>query len=382
MALDLSSRLVSLGLFGVGYDERGFLGFTFHPDYQSNGKLYTYTSEPVNGPADFSTIELGQNADHQNVVIEWTVPDPSKLPDPTSNPAGNPRVLLRLDWPQFNHDGGTLNFGPDGLLYISTGDGGGADDENFDGLPPSGHGAIGNAQDPTSALGKILRINPQGNNSANGQYGIPEDNPFAARRGYVQEIYAYGFRNPFRFSFDFGTGELYAADVGQNKIEEIDEVVKGGNYGWNIKEGMFCFDSKGTAPGGVTDAAACGPLGLREPIAQYDHDEGIAVIGGFVYRGSQISPLLGRYVFGDYSRQFLGNNGRLFFLEKRNEVNKKEPAKPNTILEMRVTGQPSMTGVSVTGFGQDNGGELYLLGNMTGVLSGNTGFVRRLVRVP
>jgi glucose/arabinose dehydrogenase len=372
--LDVGARLVPLGLFGINYDERGFLGVAFHPQYQSNGKLYTYTSEPVNGLADFSTLEPGQTADHQNVLIEWTVPSPAN----PSSPPGNPRVLLRIDWPQFNHDGGALNFGPDGFLYISCGDGGGADDEN------AGHGLIGNGQDPTSALGKILRIDPAGNNASNGQYGIPAQNPFAGRSGYVQEIYAYGLRNPFRFSFDATTGKLYAGDVGQNRIEEVDIVVRGGNYGWSIKEGTFCFDRNGTGPGQVTDAPACGPLGLVEPIAEYDHDEGIAIIGGFVYRGARVHELRGRYIFGDYARQFGANNGRLFTLAGKSQAdngddqgkgNVRKGLKQRQIQELQL---PTALNRAVLGFGQDATGEIYVLTSGTGVVSGTTGLVQRL----
>lgn len=363
--LDVSARLVPLGLFGINYDERGFLGVAFHPNYQSNGKLYTYTSEPVNGQADFSPLASGQTADHQNLVIEWTVPAPG---NPDSTPA-NPRVLLRIDWPQFNHDGGALNFGPDGLLYVTTGDGGAADDEG------DGHGVIGNAQDPTSALGKILRIDPLGSNSANGQYGIPSDNPFAGRSGYVQEIYAYGFRNPYRTSFDSVTGDFYVGEVGQNDIEEVDIVTRGGNYGWSIKEGTFCFDPQGTGPGVVTDAASCGPVGLQSPIAQYDHDEGIAIVGGFVYRGARLPSLRGHYIFGDYSRAFFGNNGRLLILKEKVQGNTTRK-KLYEIRELQLTTDFNR---SVLGFGQDANGEIYVLTNGTGVVAGTTGVVQRLV---
>jgi glucose/arabinose dehydrogenase len=175
--LDVSSRLVPLGAFGPGtFDERGFLGVAFHPDYQSNGLLYTYTSEPVNGPADFSTMPPGTTANHQSLIIEWQVPnpsDPSSVVDPSSA-----REMIRIDEPQFNHDGGTLIFGQDGMLYISLGDGGNADDQGV------GHGD-GNAQNPSNVLGSILRIDPLGSNSANGQYGIPADNPFVSVPGYA-----------------------------------------------------------------------------------------------------------------------------------------------------------------------------------------------------
>jgi glucose/arabinose dehydrogenase/plastocyanin len=355
--LDVSARLVPLGIGGPGtYDERGLLGLAFHPDYPSNGLLYTYTSEPVDGPADFSTLPEGVPADHQSLIIEWHVPHPALLgsrPDPASA-----RVLLRIDEPQFNHDGGTLNFGPDGRLYISLGDGGEADDQG------EGHGENGNGQDPSNLLGSILRIDPLGSNSANGQYGIPEDNPFVGQTGVAAELYAYGFRNPFRFSFDMQTGGMYIADVGQNSIEEIDVGVAGGNYGWNLKEGSFFFDDNGNGPGFVTNQDPGVPPGLIDPIAEYDHDEGIAVIGGFVYRGSGNNYLNGHYIFGDYSG-FEG--GRLFYLSPR-----------RIIRELRLDGGEDLTSY-VLGFAQDATGEVYLMGNDEGIPSGTSGAVLKIV---
>jgi glucose/arabinose dehydrogenase len=159
--LDVSDRLVALGAFGPGtFDERGLLGVAFHPDYAMNGLLYTYTSEPVSAPADFSTMPVGTEPNHQSVILEWQVPnpgDPAAVVDPTSA-----RELLRIDQPQFNHDGGGMDFGADGMLYISLGDGGGRDDQGV------GHGEIGNGQDLSTILGSIIRIDPLGNNSANG----------------------------------------------------------------------------------------------------------------------------------------------------------------------------------------------------------------------
>ena len=357
--LDVSDRLVNLGAFGPGsFDERGLLGVAFHPAFATNGLLYTYTSEPVDGPADFSTMPVGTPANHQSVVLEWQVPNPcnaASVVDPASA-----RELLRIDEPQFNHDGGALTFGPDGQLYVSLGDGGAADDQGV------GHVEGGNGQAPDNILGSIIRIDPLGTNSQNGQYGIPPDNPFAGLAGFVEEIFAYGFRNPFRFSFDSATGEMYVADVGQNDIEEISIGVAGGNFGWRIKEGSFCFDPNGASPGFVF---RCGPGDtpgdLIDPIAEYDHDEGIAIVGGFVYRGRDIPQLRGRYVFGDYSHP-PSDGGRLFYLQKNNRI-----------LEFQLAGQDTL-GLNVLGFGQDTDGELYLLANETGVPFGETGVVLRL----
>ncbi len=382
---DLSGLLVPLGAFGPGtFDERGFLGVAFHPDYASNGLLYTLTSEPVSGPADFSTLPPGAAANHQAVIREWQVPDPG---DPTSvvDPA-SVRELLRIDEPQFNHNAGALNFGPDGMLYIALGDGGGRDDDLL------GHGASGNAQDRSNPLGSILRIDPMGSDSANGNYGIPMDNPFKGMPGYVAEIYAYGFRNPFRFSFDMERGDLYVGDVGQDDIEEVDVVVAGGNYGWNAKEGSFCFDPNGAGPGFAYDQEPCPnePAGLIDPVAEYNtadsldqNDDGRAVVGGFVYRGSEIPALAGRYVFGDFSRfteSGVNNDGSLFFLNKKNIVMKNR-IKTSKIFQFTLYGQDRL-GKSLLGFGEDAHGELYVLANETGTPFGDTGVVLKIARAP
>ncbi len=381
--LDVSDRLVPMGAFGPGtFDERGLLGVAFHPDYQMNGLLYTYTSEPVSGPADFSTMPPGVDPNHQAVIAEWQVPtpsDPGAVVDPTSI-----RVLFTVDEPQFNHNGGAVNFGHDGMLYIALGDGGGADDDNA-----VGHGTSGNGQDPGNVLGAILRIDPLGSNSANGNYGIPADNPFVGMAGYAEEIFAYGFRNPFRFSVDMATGDIYAGDVGQNDLEEVDVVVAGGNYGWNIKEGSFCFDTNGADRGFAFAQDPCpnDPGNLIEPVAEYNTAEsleenidGRAVVGGFVYRGSAIPPLVGRYIFGDFSRfteTGVNNDGRLFFLNKKNIVGK-NGIKTSKVFEFRIAGQDAL-GLSLLGFGQDSSGELYVLANEVGTPFGETGVVLKIV---
>lgn len=357
--LDVSARLVSLGIGGAGtFDERGLLGVALHPEFADNGLLYTYTSEPVDGEADFSTMPEGEEANHQSVVNEWQVPAPCDA-EAVVDPA-TVREILRVDEPQFNHNAGALNFGPDGMLYISLGDGGAADDQGV------GHVAGGNGQDPSNVLGTILRIDPQGTDSDNGQYGIPADNPFVGLEGALPEIYAFGFRNPFRFSFDSKTGEMYIGDVGQNDIEEVDLGEAGGNFGWNIKEGTFCFDPNGDERG---FAFECGPdddtSGLIDPIAEYDHSEGIAVVGGFVYRGEAIPQLRGRYVLGDF---FLPEilSGRLFYLEKSKKLAEFDLGRRETL------------GMSLLGFGQDAAGELYVMANLTGTPFGDTGVVLRI----
>ncbi|MBX9895250.1 MAG: PQQ-dependent sugar dehydrogenase [Nitrosomonas sp.] len=361
---DLSALLVPLGAFGSeSYDERGLLGFAFHPQYADNELIYTYTSEPASASSDFSTIPPGGSANHRSVIREWkmnfskfaTEPEPMDV-----------RVLLTVDQPQFNHNGGALNFGPDNRLYIAFGDGGGADDrdgQTFIGAPMIGHGINGNGQNPANPLGSLLRIDPLGSNSDNGSYGIPTDNPFAESSTVLRETYAYGFRNPFRFSFDLQTGALVLADVGQNAIEEINLIQSGGNYGWGLKEGSFRFDPNGTDAGFVTNDAISGDF--KDPVVQYDHDEGTAVIGGFVYRGNTITDLQGKYVLGDASKTGSGD-GRIFYTDGV------------AIYELDFADR-AQSGFWVLGFGQDGDGEIYVLGNTTGTPFGETGVVYKLI---
>ncbi|NJD08623.1 MAG: CHRD domain-containing protein [Methylococcaceae bacterium] len=383
---DFSSLLVSLGIAGAGsYDERGLLGFAFHPAYRDNGLIYTYTSEPVNGAADFSTMPAGFAANHQSVIREWKVGNPGDAASVVDTSAAHSRVLLRIDEPQFNHNGGALEFGPDGRLYIALGDGGEADDQG-DGHNPR----KGNGQDRTTVLGKFLRIDPDARTAPKGQYGIPGDNPFLPRKagtlggtagcsdGICDEIFAWGLRNPFRFSFDPATGALYAGDVGQNSVEEIDVIKAGGNYGWRRKEGKFCFRPFGDKNGYVTASSACASAKLVNPIAQYDHDEGTAVIGGFVYRGTAIPALVGHYVFGDYSRTVNSNptKARLFYLV-RGELVRGKRLRSSSIAELNLS-TPLADSTYLLGFARDAQGELYALTNTSGVPSGATGAVWKI----
>jgi glucose/arabinose dehydrogenase len=376
--LDVSRLLVKLGLGPSKYDERGLLGIAFHPQFRYNGLFYTFTSQPVKGRADFSTQPRGVAPDCQSVITEWRVKSPGKHGSPVD--LASARELVRIDKPQFNHNGGALVFGPDQMLYVSLGDGGGADDQD------AGHVAGGNGQSlaPGNVLGKILRIDPLGRNSANGKYGIPPDNPFVGKRG-ADEIFAYGFRNPFRMSFD-AYGRLIVGDVGQNNIEEVDIVTSGGNYGWHIKEGTFLFDEDG--PNSPTDPEAGKgfvyadspgmPVNLIDPIAQYDHADGpdkpetrIAVIGGFVYRGHKLDALRGEYVFGDYSGEASKTpEGHIFVLGRNNRIENLVPVNRNPL------------NMAVLGFGQDHRGELYLLANGTGTLLGKTGVVMKFTPAP
>lgn len=369
--LDVSAQLVALGVFGPGsFDERGLLGLAFHPQYATNGRLYTYQSEPVNGAADFSTMPNGIAADHQTVIAEWQVANPTS-PLSVVN-AASKRVILRIDQPQFNHDGGMLAFGPDNMLYISLGDGGGADDVDGQvsfGSPMVGHGQS-NGLDATNPLGAILRIDPLGNSSGNGQYSVPGSNPFTAGGdNRLDEIFAYGLRNVFRFSFDSQTGDLYAGDVGQNDIEEVNIITSGGNYGWNAKEGSFFFYPNGQNRGYVSNTPSpTATAGMIDPTLQYDHDEGLSVMGGYVYRGSDLQNLVGSYVFGDWSTDFGTPRGRLFYSDDM-----------QTIREFKIRGQADL-GLFLNGFGQDQNGELYIVGNTTGTPTDTTGVLRKIVQ--
>ncbi|SEI93552.1 Glucose/arabinose dehydrogenase, beta-propeller fold [Dyadobacter koreensis] len=245
-----------------GYDERGLLGLAFHPDYATNGKFYVYMS--------VAAVPDEKGVNHRSEVREYIVDKGNPL---TANKSSMRKVLV-FDQPESNHNGGDLKFGTDGFLYISAGDGGGADDK---------HGQYGNAQNLSNLLGKILRIDVN-----NTPYSIPADNPFVKTQDAKGEIYAYGLRNPWRFSFDRNTKQLFAGDVGQNKYEEVDVITKGGNYGWRPIEGLHDFRSDDPKP--------VNPIAT---IAEYPHPEGLSITGGFVYRGKAIPSLAGKYIFGD-----------------------------------------------------------------------------------
>jgi glucose/arabinose dehydrogenase len=380
--IDLRSRLVTLGVLGPNsFDERGFLGLAFHPDYPANGKFYTYTSEPNAGAPTFPTTMKTRAADHQNVVAEWR--------------NGARRELMRVDWPQFNHDGGDLAFGPDGMLYISMGDGGGADDRDGQDFvkatgslpavfePIDGHGD-GNGQKLSNPLGKILRIDVDGRNSANGHYGVPGDNPFVKTPGALGEIWAYGFRNPYRFSFDSRQGTLFVGDVGQNDIEEVNIVKKGGNYGWAIKEGTAFFNHNGNADGFAQLAAPRGVSGkgLIDPVAQYDtHHEGHSVVAGFVYRGRALHNLQGRFIFGEFSTIFNFPTGPHDYGRLLHISGDPSARGLRAISEFHIVGGNSL-GFAVLGMGEDAEGEVYLTGNRSGLPFGSAGMVLKIVPAP
>ncbi len=303
--LDVRDNLVSQQDLG----ERGLIGMVFAPDFLQTGIFYTHQSEPAGDfVADFSTMSVGVDPDHQSVVSSWRlISDPRQLFSQPSSIESR-RVLMRVDQPQSNNNGGAIGINPaDGYLYVSIGDGGNQDDEEV------GHGRDGNGQNNETPFGAILRIDPNARNSENGQYGVPLDNPFIDGSG-LDEIYAHGFRNVRHFSFDSVTGDFYAADHGQYLIEEINLVSKGGNYGWNRKEGSFYFYPNGPIQGYVSDEPHSDlPADLIDPIMEYDRDDGSRVVGGHVYRGSNISALYGFYTFAD-------DNGRIYYQDEDGSV--------------------------------------------------------------
>lgn len=288
-------------------NEEGLLGFAIHPDYKKNGQFflfYTTTDEP-----------------HVSVISRFNVSstDPSKA-DPDSEVE-----LMRIPQPFWNHNGGTLAFGHDGYLYIALGDGGKANDP------------FKNGQNLATLNGSILRIDVD-KKSKDHNYAIPADNPFVGLKEARPEIYAYGFRNVWRLSFDRKTGALYAADVGQNIWEEINIVVKGGNYGWNLREAKHKFGENGSE---ASDK-------LIDPIFEYHHDVGKSITGGHVYRGSAVPSLKGMYMYADYV------SGKVWALEH---------TPSGKILgnhEIKSMNLPIIT------FGEDEQGEVYLTTQLGG----------------
>jgi glucose/arabinose dehydrogenase len=281
--------------------EKGLLGVAFHPNYSQSGRFYL----------NYDRISSGQM---ETVIAEYKVlaTDPNQA-DPASE-----RILLTVNQPFPNHKGGQLAFGPDGFLYIGLGDGGSEGDP------------LGKGQNLQTLLGKMLRIDVD-HTDLQLQYAIPPGNPFASGGGFA-EIWAYGLRNPWRFSFERSTGRLFCADVGQDQFEEVDLLQRGGNFGWNIMEGAHCFNP----PSG------CNMTGLILPIAEYDHSQGETVIGGYVYHGSAIPTLVGVYVFGDFS------NGKIWGLTEN---------PPGTWTRAQLLS----TGRRISSFGQDAAGEMYVV---------------------
>ena len=350
--LDLTDRVVDLD---PSYDERGLLGLAFHPDFATNGRLFVYYSAPLRDPA-------ASGQDHTNRLSELHADPGDVRADPASE-----RVILEFEQPQANHSGGALGFGPDGYLYLGVGDGGGTGDND------EGHSPQGNAQDTARLNGKVLRLDVDRGEP----YAVPPDNPFA-NGGGAPEIYAYGFRNPWRLSWEpQGERRLIVSDVGYGRYEEIDVVEPGGNYGWRIREGAHCLDVE--AP--LTPLASCPPEGdngdpLIDPVLEYTHAEiGLAVVGGFVYRGTAIPALAGQYLFADFSREWTSD----------------PPVGRGTVMAAApaATGQPwpwralvlgdGQRPAFITGIGEDAAGELYVMVREELGPEGRSGRVLRLV---
>jgi len=302
--LDISDRVSCCG-------ERGLLSMAFPPGY--HGKKYFYLNyTDRSGDTVVARYRITQDPDRANPKSE--------------------EIILTIRQPYANHNGGQLAFGPDGYLYVGMGDGGSAGDPQ------------NNAQNPSSLLGKMLRIDVE---SGKKPYAVPRDNPFVSNKMYRPEIWATGLRNPWRFSFDRKNGDLFIADVGQNKYEEIDFEPKGSkggrNYGWNIMEGLHCYKTEN-----------CERKGLALPVAEYDHDKGCSITGGMVYRGSMFPQLQGIYFYGDFC------SGRIWGLKQSGEewMNK----------------ELKNTGLSISTFGEDEAGEIYLAdygkGNIYGIEAG------------
>ena len=297
IALDITDRV-------LGEDERGLLGLVLHPAWPDDPRAFVHYSD--------------RNGDTVLSELTGTQDDAAPVLDPASE-----HVLLTVGQPFANHNGGQLAFGPDGYLWFGLGDGG------------SGGDPLGNGQNPFALLGSILRLDV----SEPGAYAVPSDNPFADGAGGAPEVYLYGLRNPWRFSFDPETGLLWVADVGQIAYEEIDRIdpvaAAGANLGWNLMEGSHCFADP-----------ACSPDGLVTPLAEYGHDQGCSVTGGYVSRGGSVDGLWGWYLFGDYC------SGLLFGVRSDAEAAADGSAlAPRVLLE---------TGRSISSFGTDTDGDLYL----------------------
>jgi glucose/arabinose dehydrogenase len=288
-------------------NEEGFLGLAFHPQFKSNGQFFV-----------FYTLKTGKK-DHVNLLSRFRVSkdDPDRA-DPDSE-----EILLRFEHKNWNHDGGTICFGPDGYLYTTTGDGGSANDPDK------------NGQNLKSWLAKVIRIDVDHKDPGK-NYAVPKDNPFVGRDDALPEVWAYGLRNIWRMAFDKKTGKLWAGDVGQNLHEEVDIIVKGGNYGWSLREGLHPFGAKGVSQ----------RKDLIDPIWEYHHSLGVCVIGGCVYRGQDVPELDGAYLYADYTP------GKIWALRYDDAAKRVTENRP-----LHTPGEP------VLSFGEDERGEVYFMTN-------------------
>jgi glucose/arabinose dehydrogenase len=349
--LDLRSKIV---VQWADFDERGVLGLAFHPQFKTNGRFYVAYSTTINFKG---VLDKQFWWDHTNVVAEYKVSatDPNKADDRSE------RIISSIDWPQFNHNGHWIGFGPDGFLYVSTGDGGYANDWGI------GHNVLqGNGQDLASPLGKILRLDVDKGGPAAG-------NPFANDFSAAPEVWAYGLRNPWRCSFDMGgTRQLFCGDVQQNSFEEVNIVEAGKNYGWRVMEATKCFNY--AEPN--KHPASCNNANMVPPILEYnnctavkENCKGISVTGGYVYRGSH-KPWDGKYIFGDWSKSFAARDGQLFIATKGADGKW-------TMDNMEVTNMEGKLPY-VLAFAQDAKGEVYAL---TSVTTGPVGGLDSIYRI-
>ncbi len=319
--LDLTSQTILM----EEYSEQGLLGLAFHPDYATNGYFYVHYT----GTADFGN----------SFIVRYQV----SATDPNSADPASAQILLEIEQPAVNHNGGTVAFGPDGYLYIGMGDGGPQGDLN------------NNGQNRNVLLGKILRIDVDNGDP----YAIPADNPFADGVGGLPEIWAYGLRNPFRFSFDRATGDLYIGDVGEDAFEEVDfqpaASLGGENYGWKMYEandiyrGPF-WDAPSPNPFyDVNNVPQIADSSTVAPVAAYPHAEGCAVAGGYVYRGDAMPNLVGVYVYGDWC------TGHIWWLKRMDDGT----FSGGLLIEG--------TGLNISGFGQAENGDLYVVNHSGGI---------------
>lgn len=374
--LDVSDKIVELGVEELnGYDERGLLGLAFHPQFANNQTFYLRYSAPRRAGTP-------RNYDHTEVLSEFQARDGFDDDDILESE----RVILEIPSPQMNHNGGAVAFGPDGYLYTSIGDGGAANDVGL------GHvtdwytaNEGGNGQDVTeNLLGSILRIDVD-SREGNKPYGIPNDNPLVGTDG-LDEHFAWGFRNPWRMSFN--NGQLFVGDAGQNLWEEVSIVEKGGNYGWNVKEGTHCFSTEtpNEPPADCPDTTPPDVRGgepLHDPIIEYRHRrsttafiDGSVVIGGFFYENTAVETIEGTYVFGNWSGDgILQPDGEIFAATP--------PADGDglwSIEELRIAGSDNQRlNHYVMAFGRDHEGELYVLTTDNFTPTGETGAVHKLV---
>ncbi len=365
--LDLTSKLVTLN---KGMEERGLIGFALHPQFRNNKKFFVAYTVPLraSGPKDWNcTLRISEfSASDKDLAVANS---------------DSERIVLEIDKPDWNHNSGRIAFGPDGYLYITVGDGGAPND-----VGRLGHAPEGNGQHLQTLLGKILRIDVD----KGSPYGIPTDNPFADGKMALPEIYAYGLRNPWGISFDRGgSRELIVTDVGQDRWEELNIIVKGGNYGWRLREGFDGFDPNApkAAPANPAKVGADGKP-LIDPVLVYktfrgkgvnnDPDSfGISITGGYIYRGKALPQLAGRYIFGDWSSSMGLGDGCLLVATR--------PKEPGTGAQWTATrlGVKSFPDGKIKAFlwsiGEDEAGEIYVMTNGANMVSGTRGKVFKLV---